>query len=412
MHDVARLLAAGPQFPGVLGLDLEEYSDVLAGWGYPASTIGNKRRVLRDLAAWMSRTELHIADLDAPRIRQFVASRHRTRRPWRGVGHTVRQLLEHLRSTGALRRTVSVPDDSPTEVLLSRYEGYLRRERCLVDSTVTDYRRFARELITQTLANARADCQRLDAARVRTFLLRRARQLAPRRAQNVATALRSFLRFLFLHGHTVTDLSLAVPMVRQWRLSSVPRYLPAQQVEQLLHACDLSSATGRRNHAVLLLLARLGLRASEVVTLELEDLRWRQGEIVVHGKGGQVDRLPLPVEVGHALERYLRQDRPRCASRRVFVCRKAPHRGFGHPSTVTTIVGRTLARAGLTPPTRGAHLLRHSLATDLLRRGCSLAEIGQVLRHRSANTTEIYAKLDFTALRDVALPWPTTGGAS
>ncbi|MCX6812863.1 MAG: tyrosine-type recombinase/integrase, partial [Candidatus Berkelbacteria bacterium] len=157
---------------------------------------------------------------------------------------------------------------------------------------------------------------------------------------------------------------------------------------------------------------RLGLRANEVVTLELEDLRWRQGEIVVHGKGGQADRLPLPREVGEALARYLRQDRPPCASRRVFVCCTAPHRGFGHPSTVTTIVRHTLARTGLTPPTRGAHLLRHSLATDLLRRGRSLAEIGQVLRHRSANSTEIYAKLDVTALREVALPWPVAGGGS
>ncbi len=412
MEDLALPAAAGPRLPGVLGIGLDEYCERLADWGYPASTIGDKRRVLRDLAEWMSRAQLRVQDLDAARTRQFVESRRRTGRQVRGVGHTVRQLLEHLRSTGALPRPVPVSDESPTGLLLACYEGYLRRERGLVESTVTEYRRFAHELITQSLGRRKPDPHELDAARLRGFLLRRARQLAPRRAQTMATALRSFLRFLFLHGHTDTDLSLAVPMVRQWRLSSVPRHLPAQQVEQLLQACDLSSATGRRNHAVLLLLARLGLRASEVLTLELEDLRWRQGEIVVHGKGGQVDRLPLPAEVGHALGRYLRLDRPRCASRRVFVCRTAPHRGFGHPSTVTSIVQRTLRRAGLTPPTRGAHLLRHSLATDLLRRGRSLAEIGQVLRHRCANTTEIYAKLDFTALRDVALPWPTAGGAS
>jgi site-specific recombinase XerD len=227
----------------------------------------------------------------------------------------------------------------------------------------------------------------------------------------MGTALRSFLRFLFLRGETETDLALAVPTVRQWRSSIVPRHLPAQDVERLLRACDRSSATGRRDHAILLLLARLGLRASEILALDLGDLHWREGEIVVRGKGHVHDRLPLLADVGEAVALYLRRDRPAGSSRRVFLCRRAPHRGFGHPSTVTTIVTRALARAGLAPATRGAHLLRHSLATTMVRRGASLSEIGQVLRHRSPNSTEIYAKVDFDALRDVALPWPAAGGA-
>jgi integrase len=160
-----------------------------------------------------------------------------------------------------------------------------------------------------------------------------------------------------------------------------------------------------------LLIARLGLRASEVLAIELDDLRWRDGEIVVRGKGLVHDRLPLLPDVGKALALYLKKDRPPGSSRRVFLCRRAPHRGFAHPSTVSTIVARALVRAKLTPAMRGAHLLRHSLATALLRKGASLAEIGQVLRHRSPNTTEIYAKLDFDALRDVAMPWPTNGSA-
>jgi len=227
----------------------------------------------------------------------------------------------------------------------------------------------------------------------------------------MGTALRSFLRFLFLLGETGTDLALAIPMVRQWRLSSVPRHLPARDVERLLRACNRSSATGRRDYAVLLLLARLGLRASEVIALELEDVRWREAELVVRGKGLVRDRLPLLPDVGAAIALYLKKDRPLVRCRRVFLCRRAPHRGFAHPSTVSTIVVRRLVGAGLAPAVRGAHLLRHSLATTMVRRGASLAEIGQVLRHRSANTTEIYAKLDFEALRDVAMPWPTARGA-
>ncbi len=229
----------------------------------------------------------------------------------------------------------------------------------------------------------------------------------PKRAQYMASALRSFLKFLFLRGETVVDLAPSIPMVRQWRLAEIPRHIPAEDVELLLRSCDLASPTGRRNHALLLLIARLGLRASEVVALELDDLRWREGVLVVHGKGKVHDQLPLPPDVGEALALYLKTDRPTCSCRRVFLCMKGPHRGFSHPSSVSTIVARTLARAGLTPPTRGAHLLRHSLANRMVKGGATLTEIGQVLRHRSANTTEIYTKLDFGALRDVALPWPT-----
>jgi site-specific recombinase XerD len=227
----------------------------------------------------------------------------------------------------------------------------------------------------------------------------------------MGTALRSFLRYLFMRGETTTDLALAIPMVRQWRLSSVPRHMPTRDVERLLRACDRASVTGRRDYAILLLLARLGFRASEVITLELDDLRWREGAIIVRGKGLIRDRLPLLPDVGKALALYLKKDRPASGCRRVFLCRKAPHRGFSHPSTVSTIVARALGRAGLSPVMRGAHLLRHSLATTMVRRGASLSEIGQVLRHRSQNTTEIYAKLNFGALRDVAMPWPTAGGA-
>lgn len=174
--------------------------------------------------------------------------------------------------------------------------------------------------------------------------------------------------------------------------------------------CDRSTVTGRRDHAILLLLARLGLRASEIVKLELGDVRWREGEVVVRGKGLVRDRLPLVADVGAALSTYVTKDRPSSSSRRAFLCVRAPHRGLGHSSTVSTIVAQAIDRAGLTPATRGAHLLRHSLATTMVRRGASFAEIGQVLRHRSANTTEIYAKLDFDALRDVAMPWPTSRG--
>ncbi|WP_292502587.1 site-specific integrase [Mesorhizobium sp.] len=222
----------------------------------------------------------------------------------------------------------------------------------------------------------------------------------------MVTALRSFLRFLQQRGLLATDLAVAVPGIAGWRLAHLPKALPAEQVERLLASCDRRTPAGRRDYAVLMLLARLGLRGGEVSALTLDDLDWDCGEIVVHGKGQRLARLPLPADVGAALVDYLRQDRPACSTRRVFIRIKAPRRSFVSPSTICCIVHRALKRAGLTPAFKGAHLLRHALATDLLRRGASLVEIGQLLRHSQPNTTQIYAKVDIAALRAIALPWP------
>jgi site-specific recombinase XerD len=224
------------------------------------------------------------------------------------------------------------------------------------------------------------------------------------------SALRSFFRFLRLQGATATDLAAAVPSVADWRLARVPQWIPAAQVNQILRHCDQQTRVGQRDYTILLLLARLGLRAGEVVGMTLDDLDWEAGDVVVRGKGGRQDRMPLPRDVGQALATYVRHGRPPCLSRRVFICAKAPRRGFSSSVAVCTIVRRALARAGLHPPSTGAHLLRHSLATEMLRRGASLAEIGEILRHRHPDTTAIYAKVDLRALRALAPPWP--GGAA
>lgn len=396
----------------VLGAHLDDFCSLLVDLGYAVPTIRHKLWVVTGLARWMAQEQLAVVDLDEGRVDKFIAVRRRRGRSCRGFHSTTLLLLERLRSGGVLPAPKPTRDESPTAALVTRYEGYLRQERALAEATISAYLPFVRDFIAERLDGGAARRDSLRPGDVRDFVLARVRRMAPKRAQYMGTALRSFLRSLFLLGETATNLALALPTVRQWRLSSVPRHLPARDVERLLRACDRSSATGRRDHAILLLLARLGLRASEVLALELGDLHWRAGEIVVRGKGLVRDRLPLLPDVGGALALYLRKDRPAGGtSRRIFLCRRAPLRGFAHPSTVSTIVARALVRAGLTPAMHGAHLLRHSLATAMVRRGASLTEIGQVLRHRSPNTTEIYAKLDFDALRDVAMPWPLTGGA-
>jgi len=390
---------------GVLGSHLDGFCGQLVELGYRRPTIRHALWVVGRLAAWMASTHVAVRDLNEVWMEAFLDARRRRRRPWRRLRRALHQLLAWLRGGGVVPTVAKLAGDAPKPTVLTRYEAHLRRERALAECTVAGYLAVAHEFVDE-LDGAAAP---LRPVAVHEFLLARVRRLSPKRAQYVGTALRSFLRFLFVRGETETDLSLAVPTVRQWRLASVPRHLPADEVELVLRSCDRSTATGRRDHAVLLLLARLGLRASEVVKLELDDVRWREAEIVVRGKGLVRDRLPLVADAGAALSAYVTKDRPTSRSRRLFLCVRAPHRGLGHPSTVSTIVAQAIGRTGLAPATRGAHLLRHSLATTMVRRGASFSEIGQVLRHRSATTTEIYAKLDFDALRDVAMPWPTGG---
>jgi len=412
LEDFIPLKSVQRQRSGVFGAYLDAFCAHLEEHGYARATIRTKLWAVGYLARWMEARDLAVADLNERRIDECIDARCRSGRACRGYPSTMLQLLDVLRSTGVVPRSDHHCEESPATVLMGRYEAYLRRERALAETTITGYRPFVLEFIADHLRDGSDRPSVLGPRDVEEFLLARVRKMAPKRGLLMGSALRSFLRFLFLRSETEVDLALAVPTVRQWRLSTVPRHLPADDVERLLQACDTSSATGRRNHAILLLLARLGLRASEIVSLELGDLRWREGEIIVRGKGEVHDSLPLLADVGGALTLYLTEDRPTCASRRVFLCMRAPHRGFSHPSSVSTIVARTLARAGIVSPTRGAHLLRHSLATTMVRRGASLTEIGEVLRHRSPNSTEIYAKLDFGALRDVALPWPVSiGGA-
>lgn len=197
-----------------------------------------------------------------------------------------------------------------------------------------------------------------------------------------------------------------MPAVADWRLSDLPKSLEAQQVECLLSNCDQSNKNGQRDYAILLLLARLGLRAGEIVKMTLDDIDWEAGELIIEGKGPRKDRLPLPWDVGEALVTYLQHGRPVCSTRRVFIRTRAPHNGFSSSVAVCNIVERALLRAKLQPPCKGAHLLRHSLATDMLRKGASLIEISEILRHASINTTEIYTKVDIAALRSLAQSWP------
>jgi site-specific recombinase XerD len=319
----------------------------------------------------------------------------------------VRTLLEHLRQIRVIPAptvTVRPTERSRVEQAFSRY---LAQERGLSPATVINYLPEVRRFLSERFVTGAIRLDKLRLPDVTQFVARHARAFSPGRVKLLLTALRAFFRFLRLTGETAIDLAASVLSVADWRLARVPQWIPAAQVQQVLQHCDRQTRLGQRDYTIVLLLARLGLRAGEVVSLTLDDIDWEAGELVIRSsKGGRQDRMPLPRDVGQALATYLRQGRPAGGSRRVFLCAKAPRRGFTSSVAVCTIVRRALARAGLHPPSTGAHLFRHSLATEMLRRGASLAEIGEILRHRHPDTTAIYAKVDLGALRAVAPPWP------
>lgn len=406
--EVAQRLRRGP-----LGPYLDSYAATVDALGYAQSTIREQLWLLAELGRWLGRQAVSVADLDERVAEPFLTER-RTRRGGlrRSDAATYCRFLDHLRKEGVVAPPESRSEESVLDGLTRRYEAYLKRERGLGQATVDGYRPFVRRFLVERFRDEPLCLEALDPPEISSFVQHHAHSMAPKRAQLMVSALRSFLRFLLQQGEIATDLAACVPAVADWRLSTVPRYLGAEEVERLLSSCDQRTGIGRRDHAILLLLARLGLRASEVVALELDDINWRAGEIAVRGKGQQHDRLPLLQEVGEALTTYLRRDRPDVSTRRVFLRVRAPLRGFSGPQAISTIVRRALQRVGLRAPAKGgaAHLLRHSLATGMLRDGASMPEIGEVLRHRSAATTEIYAKVDIGGLRSLAQPWPGSGG--
>jgi len=303
-------------------------------------------------------------------------------------------------------------EDRVGDRLLRQYQSYLRRDRGLSEHSVHVYVPYIRDfLATEVKRASRFSPGAFSALIIRQYLVDTTRNRSEEYRRLLAVSLRSFFRFLFIYGHASQDLSSSVPVVRKYRQSVPPFFLSPDEVERALSVIDHSTARGRRDYAVVLLLARLGLRASEVVLLELDDIHWRTGEIVIRGKGGIVEPLPLVSDVGKALAMYIRRDRGISPTRRLFLRHYRPVVGFAGPAAVGHIVRSVLARAGIRRSGRGAaHLFRHGLATKMIRRGATLSEISEVLRHRSQTTTAIYTQVSFEALRSVAQPWPSTGG--
>lgn len=393
---------------------LLDFLEHLRSAGFAEKTLRDKRSILAPFIRWVRCNHVAFLDLGEAHLTTFLEGRSWSKNSRWGYARSLfRGFLAFLREAAGKPKEPQLSVPTAGGELLPQYLDYLREERGLTEQTVYIYTPFARAALTG-FAAASGSTRPIDwnAEIVNAYLLERARNRSSEYARLLATTLRSLLRFLYLRGEVATDLSLSVSTVRKWSLASVPIYLTPVEVERVLAVPDRSTPRGRRDYAVLILLARLGLRAGEVVTLELGDILWRTGEIVVRGKGRLLDRLPLPPDAGEALATYLKQDRRGTRSRRVFLRDHAPLIGLTGPATVGHIVRKVLAKAGILRTSRGAaHIFRHSLATRMVQNGASIPEISEVLRHRSLNTTGIYAKVAFEALRGVARPWPRPGGA-
>jgi site-specific recombinase XerD len=405
--EIERALRAGP-----LGTHVDDFVGELASIGYAPKTIRVKVLVLAMIGRWLRRRGLGAHDLSGERAPNFLGWYRRLYRAYGPPRHdeartTFLQLLSFLRGAGIPRRirpTGAWPNDNAATIL-ERYAKYLREERGLAPKTLIRNLPLVDRFLTNRFRGRAVRVAALKPDDITSFVLRRARSASASEARHDVIALRSFLRFLFLLGEIPTDLTPSLPAVPNRRQATIPKFISPRDVRRLLGSCRARQTDGGRDYAVLVLLARLGLRAGEIVAMTLDDIDWSAGELLVHGKGRRHDRVPLPVDVGEALAGYIRDGRPRCDSRRVFLCLNAPRRGLTQ-SAVTMLVKCAIERAGLRTPTKGAHLLRHSLATDLLRRGASLKEVGELLRHRHFDTTSLYAKVDLRSLRHVAAPWP------
>jgi site-specific recombinase XerD len=290
--------------------------------------------------------------------------------------------------------------------LVDEFRRYLLTERGLAERTIEHYTEAAQAFLASRPADDARAVKEWSAADVLTFVQRRSASRPPVHMQQLCTGLRAFLRYLCFRGHTGSDLSKCIPRIARWRLATLPKYLSGEQVDRILLRCRRDTSGGRRDYAVLLLLSRLGLRAEELRRLTLDDIHWQRGELTVRGKCHGPEPMPLPQDVGEALAAYLTHGRPTSSSRSVFVRLTPPHDAYGDANAFGRIVRRAMCRAAVDAPSKGTHIFRYTLATEMLRGGASLREIGHLLRHRDEDTTRLYAKVDLVRLRTLALPWP------
>jgi site-specific recombinase XerD len=395
---------------GFLAPWIAEFGSSLEALEHSSLTVRGYTDSARHFAAWICHTGLQLDEIGTETVGSFA--RHHCRcaggRRWNGVSGKYARRAGRFVAFLAERRVVPAAPPVAAEIIhphIQNYQRWLAVHRGLSERSISRQVRLIKRLLPALGKEPRA----YDAAKIRAVVQAEAQRCSPSHTRTMTSALRGFLSFLAASGLCRPGLDQAVPPVVQWRLSALPRYLPTADVERLIASCDLATPCDLRDRAVLLLLARLGLRAGDVCGLRLEDFDWSAGAVRVCGKSRCSVRLPLPQDVGDAVLAYIENGRPTAAVAvdRLFLRSKAPYRPLRTSSSISYIVARALRRAGVAdPPSKGAGLLRHSAATTMLRAGATLEAVGAILRHRSPDMTAHYAKVDVTMLATIAQPWP------
>lgn len=393
--------------PGYLQPYLDEFIKKLSERGYTVLTISGYYDSIAHFGAWIQKKNIPLDDINTKVITQFGRHRcyclagHKGNKISRKYARRVQRFISYLCQEGIIVSESTSPQ-APLHPHLEKFKDFLQC-RGLSSKTIATYEYSTCMLLSLLGKNSK----KYNAAKIRQVICDAAKEKSRCEVKKLTTALRSYLRFLTMENLCCPDLDAAVPTVAEWKLSSLPKYISAHEVECIISACDIHTQQGVRDRAIILLLSRLGLRAGDVSNMKMDDIDWHDGTLRVSGKGRREILLPLPQDVGDAVLAYIKNARPPVALDTIFLCLNAPHRSFSTSSSISSIVSAALARAGVTdPPSRGAHLLRHSAATQMLRQGATLEAVSAVLRHQSLNMTGYYAKVDVPRLKQIAQPWP------
>ncbi len=401
---LSRRLRSGPH-----GQLVERYAARLVGDGLVRHGTWRCFNVVGGLLSWIASRRRVLAYLDERMVEQYLRHRAGKQSIQPGDRSALKRWLSVLREESAIAPAVLPPLTSHDRIF-NEFDAYLRTERRLAPKSIVRHLPVTHRFLHEVCPTGDDDLGKINQEEVIRYIERHAQDWSPGTGKAMCWSLRAFPRYLHHQGLSPRALADCVPSMRRWKFASLPTFLPAAQVRRALDGCDRAIPMGRRDYAILMMLAKLGLRAGEVATLTLDDIDWRASEMLVRAKGRQRARMPIPPDVGAAIVAYLRNGRPKSSCRRLFIRAFAPHVGFASGCAITMIAKAALDRVGIKGCAhRGAHIFRHSLATELLRSGATLTEIGQLLRHESHDTTRIYAKVDIEVLRTLSLAWP--GGA-
>lgn len=385
---------------------LEPFANHLADQGFCRQYIGMKIRFAACFSRWLMAGSVSASEVTRTHAERYIQDAHHPDALQRGEVATLRHLIQYLQHIGVAQPSNDPVELTPIQQMVRSFGKYLLDNKGLSHKTFIQYGPFINHFLAACFGEGPVSLSALTGADIIGFIHRQSTHLSTARAKVATNALRAFLRYAVYRGDISADLVEAVPSVAAWSMTGIPRAISQDHIQAVLAHCRRDTPVGRRDYAILMLLTYLGLRSGEIVSLTLDSIDWDRGSITICGKGGERACLPLPAEVGEALANYLRQGRPRCKDRALFVRALAPIRGLGAQQTIATIVNTAVRRAGVNTPTRGAHQFRHALATQMLRQGASLTEIGRLLRHQHLKTTNIYARVDIEALRSISMAWP------